>query len=162
MNKYVLASIWAVALVIIDQVTKLWVSSSMEVWTGTPIIQGFFNLVHVLNRGAAWGFLSSETIDWQRPLFIAVTFVALGFVSYMLKTTPSRDKWMVVGLGLIAGGAVGNLIDRIRLGVVVDFLDFYVGQYHWPAFNVADISLSVGAGCILLSMFLNKNKEDTA
>lgn len=162
MNKYALASVWAVAMVVLDQATKLWVSESIEVWTGFPVIQGFFNLVHVLNRGAAWGFLNSESIDWQRPLFIAITFIALGFIGYMLKTTPRHDKWMVVGLGLIAGGAVGNLIDRIRLGVVVDFLDFFVGQYHWPAFNVADIALSVGAGCILLSIFLNRKQGDSA
>lgn len=162
MNKYKAASIWAVVMIVLDQATKLWVSDSMEVWTGEVIIPGFFNLVHVLNRGAAWGFLDSEHISWQRPLFIAITFLALGFIGYMLKTTESRDKWMITGLGLIAGGAVGNLIDRVRLGVVVDFLDFYVGNYHWPAFNVADIALTVGAGCILLSMFLNRNQGDAA
>lgn len=157
MNRYTLASIWAVVMVIADQATKLWVSNTMEVWSGTPVIPGYFNLVHVLNRGAAWGFLASESIDWQRPLFICVTFIALGFIGYMLKTTNERDRWMITGLGLIAGGAVGNLIDRIRLGVVVDFLDFYVGNYHWPAFNVADCALTVGAGCIILSMFLNRH-----
>lgn len=162
MNKYKLASIWAVVMIILDQATKLWVSSTMEVWTGKAIIPGLFNLVHVLNRGAAWGFLDSETISWQRPLFIAITFLALGFIGYMLRTTEAREKWMIIGLGLIAGGAVGNLIDRVRLGVVVDFLDFYVGTYHWPAFNVADMALSVGAGCILLSMFLNRNQGDAA
>lgn len=157
MSRYTQASIWAVVIVIVDQATKLWVSNTMEAWSGTPIIPGFFNLVHVLNRGAAWGFLNSHSIDWQRPLFIAVTFIALGLIGYMLKTANEEDHWMVIGLGLIAGGAVGNLIDRIRLGVVVDFLDFYVAQYHWPAFNVADCALTVGAGCILLSMFLNRH-----
>jgi signal peptidase II len=156
MHRYKLASLLAVAVVIADQATKLWVSATMEVWTGTPVIPGFFNLVHVLNRGAAWGFLSSESIDWQRPLFIGITFVALGFIGYMLKTTPASDRWMTTGLGLIAGGAVGNLVDRVRLGVVVDFLDFHIGQYHWPAFNVADCALTVGAGCIVISMFFNR------
>ncbi|MDC0335559.1 signal peptidase II [Pseudodesulfovibrio sp.] len=162
MSRYTLASIWTVAVVVLDQVTKVWVSSTMEVWTGQSVISGFFNLVHVLNRGAAWGFLDSETIDWQRPLFIAITFIALGFIGFMLKTTDTSDKWMINGLGLIAGGAIGNLIDRIRLGVVVDFLDFYVGDYHWPAFNVADCALTIGAGCIILSMFLNRNQGDAA
>ncbi|MBI9078357.1 MAG: signal peptidase II [Pseudodesulfovibrio sp.] len=159
MNRYTLASIWAVGMIALDQATKLWVSNVMEVWTGKQVIPGFFNLVHVLNRGAAWGFLDSETIDWQRPLFIAITFIALGFIVYMLKTTNKSDTWMITGLGLIAGGAVGNLIDRIRLGVVVDFLDFYVNTAHWPAFNIADCALTIGAGCILLSMFLNRNAE---
>lgn len=161
MNRFTIAAIWMVVMVIFDQATKLWVSSTMEVWSGFPVIPDFFNMVHVLNRGAAWGFLDSQSIDWQRPLFIGVTFVALGFIAYMLKTTKSSDKWMIHGLGLIAGGAVGNLIDRIRLGVVVDFLDFYVGDYHWPAFNIADCALTVGAGCIILSMLFNK-RNDTA
>jgi len=159
MNRYTLASIWAVSMVVLDQATKLWVSNVMEIWTGKQVIPGFFNLVHVLNKGAAWGFLDNENIDWQRPLFIAITFIALGFISYMLKTTNESDTWMITGLGLIAGGAVGNLIDRIRLGVVVDFLDFYVNAAHWPAFNIADCALTVGAGCILLSMFLNRNAK---
>ncbi len=162
MNRYKLASIWAVVMVVLDQATKLWAASAMEVWTGKAVIPGFFNLVHVLNRGAAWGFLDSETIDWQRPLFIAITFVALGFIGYMLKTTDTSDTWMITGLGLIAGGAIGNLIDRVRLGVVVDFLDFYVGNYHWPAFNIADCALTVGAGCIILSMFFNRSQGDAA
>ncbi|QGY41226.1 signal peptidase II [Pseudodesulfovibrio cashew] len=159
MNRYLLATIWTVAVVVIDQATKLWVSSTMKVWTGKAVIPGLFNLVHYLNRGAAWGFLGSDAIDWQRPMFIIITLVALGFIGYMLKTTCPSDKWMIHGLGLIAGGAVGNLIDRVRLGVVVDFLDFYVGSSHWPAFNVADSALTVGAGCILLSMYINRNRS---
>ncbi len=147
-------------MIVIDQATKAWVSSAMDVWTGKSVIPGFFNLVHVLNRGAAWGFLDSENISWQRPLFIGVALLALGFIGYMLKTTESSDSWIITGLGLIAGGAVGNLIDRVRLGVVVDFLDFYIGTYHWPAFNVADCALTVGAGCILISMFLNRHSKD--
>ena len=67
---------------------------------------------------------------------------------------------MIQGLGLIAGGAIGNLIDRVRQGAVIDFLDFYVGSFHWPAFNVADCALTVGAGCIILSMYLNRNNEE--
>lgn len=162
MNRYLLASIWATIVTVLDQATKIWVSSRMDVWTGKAIIPGYFNLVHVLNRGAAWGFLDSESIDWQRPMFIAITVVALGFISYMLKTTDESDKWMIIGLGLIAGGAIGNLIDRVRLGVVVDFLDFYMNTYHWPAFNVADCALTIGAGCIILSMYLNYRRDNNA
>jgi signal peptidase II len=156
MNRYRLATLWAVVMVALDQATKLWVASTIDVWTGFPVIPGFFNMVHVLNRGAAWGFLDSEHIDWQRPLFIVVTLIALGFIGYMLRSTNGQDRWMITGLGLIAGGAVGNLLDRVRLGVVVDFLDFYVGSSHWPAFNVADCALTVGAGCIILSMVFNR------
>lgn len=162
MSRYKVAAIWSGSIVILDQMTKIWVASTMEVWTGKQIIPGLFNLVHVLNRGAAWGFLDSESIEWQRPLFIAVALLALGFIAYMLKTSAPEDKWMTTGLGLIAGGAVGNLIDRIRLGVVVDFLDFHVGDYHWPAFNVADCALTMGAGCIILSLFFNRKHNESS
>ncbi|MUM78434.1 signal peptidase II [Pseudodesulfovibrio sp. F-1] len=161
MGRYRFASLWAALVVVLDQTTKLWVAATMELWTGFSVIPGFLNLVHVTNRGAAWGFLASESIEWQRPLFIAITILALGFIGYMLRTTPASDRWMVTGLGLIAGGAVGNLIDRVRLGAVIDFLDFYIGSFHWPAFNVADCALTVGACCIIVSMFLNRPRADS-
>jgi signal peptidase II len=160
MNRYKLATIWAAATVIIDQITKLIVHNTMQVWTGEPIIPGFFNLVHVLNKGAAWGFLDNESIDWQRPMFIAISVVAVAVIGWMLRTLDDGDKWMITGLGMIAGGAIGNAIDRTWLGFVIDFLDFYVGTYHWPAFNVADSALTVGAGCIIISMLFNKKTAE--
>ena len=160
MNRYRLAVLVAVVVVVLDQATKLLAANHLAVWTGKVVIPGFFNLVHVLNRGAAWGFLDSESIQWQRPLFIVVALLALVFIGYMLKTTEERDRWMIWGLGLIAGGAVGNLIDRVRIGAVIDFLDFYVGDYHWPAFNVADCALTVGAGCIILAMLRAQRSQD--
>ncbi|BCS87078.1 signal peptidase II [Pseudodesulfovibrio sediminis] len=156
MNRYTLASLWAVATIALDQITKLTVFNVMEVWTGKEVIPGLFNLVHVLNKGAAWGFLDDEKINWQRPMFVAVSLVAIVVIGYMLRSVKDNDAWMISGLGMIAGGAVGNAIDRIWLGSVIDFLDFYVGTYHWPAFNIADCALTVGAGCVLLSMFFSR------
>lgn len=161
MNRYARAAIWSGSTIVLDQATKLWIVSTLDAWTGKQIIPGYFNLVHVLNRGAAWGFLDSESITWQRPLFIIIALLALGFIAYMLKTAETGDRWMVSGLGLIAGGAVGNLIDRIRSGEVIDFLDFYVNSYHWPAFNVADCALTIGAGCIIISMYVNRKHPDS-
>jgi len=159
MNRYTLAGIWAAGTVVLDQITKLVVHNVMELWTGTPVIPGFFNLVHVLNKGAAWGFLDDESIDWQRPMFIAISLVAVGIIAWMLRTTEEEDRWMVAGLGMIAGGAIGNAIDRTWLGYVIDFLDFYVGTYHWPAFNVADSALTIGTGCIIIAMLFNRKAE---
>ncbi|WP_316900696.1 signal peptidase II [Pseudodesulfovibrio indicus] len=156
MNRYKLAAIWGTGTLVIDQITKLWVHNAMEVWTGKEVVPGFFNLVHVLNKGAAWGFLDDENIDWQRPLFIAISLAAVLFIAYMLKLSREGDNWMIAGLGMVGGGAVGNAIDRIWLGSVIDFLDFYYGGYHWPAFNVADSALTVGAGCIIISTLLNR------
>lgn len=156
MNRYKLAAIWGTGTLVLDQVTKLWVHNAMEVWTGREVVPGLFNLVHVLNKGAAWGFLDDDNIDWQRPLFIFISLAALLFIGYMLRLSKEGDNWMTAGLGMVAGGAVGNAIDRIWLGSVIDFLDFYYGGYHWPAFNVADSALTVGAGCIIISTLLNR------
>ncbi|WFS64196.1 signal peptidase II [Pseudodesulfovibrio thermohalotolerans] len=156
MNKYKLAAIWAAGTVVLDQITKLLVHNLMPVWTGREVIPGLFNLVHVLNKGAAWGFLDDDNIDWQRPLFILISLAAVAVIAYMIRLTRDEDRWMLSGLGMIAGGAVGNAIDRIWLGSVIDFLDFYAGSYHWPAFNVADSALTVGAGCIIVSTLIHR------
>lgn len=156
MNRYKLASLWAAATLVLDQITKLAVYKLMEPWTGDVVIPGFFNLVFVLNKGAAWGFLDDESIDWQRPMFIAISVAAVIIIGWMMRTVEDKDTWMVTGLGMIVGGAIGNAIDRAWLGYVIDFLDFYVGNYHWPAFNVADSALTVGAGCVILSMLFNR------
>ncbi|XXJ19585.1 signal peptidase II [Desulfovibrio caledoniensis] len=160
MNRYKLAALWAAGTLALDQITKLTVHNLMQPWTGREIIPGLFNLVHVLNKGAAWGFLDDDNIDWQRPLFILISLAAVVIIAYMIRLTKDGDRWMIAGLGMIAGGAVGNAIDRIWLGSVIDFLDFYAGSYHWPAFNVADSALTVGAGCIIVSTLLN-NRKDT-
>lgn len=160
MNRYKLATAWAAATVVVDQATKLAVHNTMQPWTGHEIIPGFFNMVHVLNKGAAWGFLDDDSIDWQRPLFIAISLVAVAAIGWMLRSSRDDDGWLIAGLGMIAGGAVGNAIDRVWLGFVIDFLDFYAGGYHWPAFNVADSALTVGAGCVIISMLLNRKTAE--
>jgi signal peptidase II len=156
MNRYKLAALWAAGTVALDQATKLLVHNLMQPWTGREIVPGLFNLVHVLNKGAAWGFLDDDRIDWQRPLFILISLAAVALIAYMIRLTRDGDRWMIAGLGMIAGGAVGNAIDRIWLGSVIDFLDFYYNGHHWPAFNVADSALTVGAGCIIVSTLLNR------
>ena len=152
MNRYALVSALAAVVVALDQFTKWLVVESLAQNTGVAVISGLFNLVHYRNTGAAWGFLANA--GWQMPLFIGIGTVALVFIAYLVKTAKEGQYLLLCGLGLIAGGAVGNLIDRIRLGEVVDFLDFYIGSMHWPAFNAADSALSVGVGAILLSMLL--------
>lgn len=159
-NKYITAGSWAVALTALDQFTKWLVVEHMPLWTGKQILPGFFNLVHVRNRGTAWGILDRPDIDWQIPFLSGIAVAAILFIGWLLRGTNDKDRWMITGLGFIAGGAAGNLIDRIRLGEVVDFLDFYVGNWHWPAFNVADIALTLGAGCILVSLWLHRNHHE--
>ena len=150
-------SIAAVVLVL-DQVSKLAVEQSIAEWKSLSVIPGFFNLVHVLNKGAVFGFLNRADTTWQVYFFIAASLAAVAVILYLLRTGQYRDRMMLSGLGLILGGALGNLFDRIRLGFVVDFLDFYIGKHHWPAFNVADIAITTGTLTLIVSFYRKQKK----
>lgn len=113
--------------------------------------------MHVLNKGAAFGFLNRPDITWQTYLFFATTAMAVVLILHLLRAALEEDTLLISGLGLILGGAIGNLIDRIRFGEVVDFLDFHYGDLHWPAFNVADIAITLGS-VALLAAFLRARK----
>ncbi len=139
------------AVLIVDQATKLWVEATLPLWSSQPVIPGFFDLCHVLNRGAAFGFLNGGDIGWQRWFFVGVALLAMVVILFLARTMDERKPLPYVGLGLIMGGAAGNLVDRVRLGLVIDFLDLYVGDWHWPAFNVADSAITVGAGLLVLT-----------
>ncbi|MBU1040177.1 MAG: lipoprotein signal peptidase [Proteobacteria bacterium] len=153
------ALLLAAAIIVPDQITKAVIQQKYALWASDTVIPGFFNIVHVLNKGAAFGFLNQPDTSWQTWFFVGVTIVAVGFIYYLLTTADKGDRYFIWGLGLILGGALGNLIDRLRTGLVVDFLDFYLGQYHWPAFNVADIAISCGAFAVLVSMYMQNRRE---
>ena len=142
-----LALILCLIIVLLDQFTKVWVRSTF-IYGGDPIevIPGFFNLVYVRNPGAAWGMLGGQ----QAVLILLsiVVFILLA-VFHRRVLNPTLDHR--IALGLMLGGVLGNLIDRIKLGWVTDFLDFYIGTYHWPSFNVADSAICIAVGLYLLS-----------
>ena len=117
-------------------------------------VTGFFNLVLVFNRGAAFSFLA-DAPGWQTPFFVVVALAASAIVSWMLWRDPAR-RLLCSGLALILGGALGNLWDRLAYGHVVDFLDFHAFGWHWPAFNVADSAISVGAAILIAESFLHR------
>lgn len=146
--RYVAASLLALVVLLADQVSKIWIIDNIPVWGGFEVIPGFFNIVHVLNKGAAFGFLNDNSITWQTTFFVCTALVAIGVIFYLLKDT-CTDRWSVGALGCILGGALGNLTDRIRYGFVVDFLDVYYKNWHWPAFNIADIAICVGVALLL-------------
>jgi signal peptidase II len=144
-----------IALVVLmaDQATKMVIHFFLPLYDKKEIIPGFFNLFHVRNTGAAFSFLAGEFSLWRQLFFIGVSLVAIGVIFYIHGSLKEEDHWPRRALGLILGGAFGNLVDRLRLGEVIDFLDFYVGAYHWPAFNVADSCITIGC-FILLYHFL--------
>ena len=143
-----------VAAVVLDQLTKLWIMASIPLNGGVEVIPGLFDLVNIRNRGAAFGFLNRSDIEWQFWLFLAATAISAVVVFMLARSARRNETWLFVGLGMVLGGAAGNLIDRIRFRAVVVFLDFFVGQWHWPAFNVADIAICCGAGLVCLSLWL--------
>lgn len=149
----------AAAVILLDQVTK-WAVLENFVYGERREITGFFNLVLVYNKGAAFSMLASAD-GWQTPLLILFAIVAAGIVSYLI--VRNREKRVLcIGLALILGGALGNLIDRLRFGHVVDFLDFHAMGWHWPAFNVADSGITVGALLLILDGFVHHEKRASA
>ena len=149
----------AAAVILLDQVTK-WAVLENFVYGERREITGFFNLVLVYNKGAAFSMFASAD-GWQTPLLILFAIVAAGIVSYLI--VRNREKRVLcLGLALILGGALGNLIGRLRFGHVVDFLDFHAMGWHWPAFNVADSGITVGALLLILDGFVHHEKRASA
>jgi signal peptidase II len=131
-------------IVVLDQVTKAMVVERLPLYHSISVVQGFFALTHVRNTGAAFGIFASVASPWRGVFLNAVALgVFVAVLVWSLRTPPSAVR-LQTGLALILGGAVGNLIDRFRLGSVIDFLLFHIGRYEWPSFNVADSSITVG------------------
>ncbi len=154
--KYKLVLILGVTILILDQITKLWIESNFVLGETRTVIPGLFNLVFVLNKGAAFGFLADLEGNLRTYFFIGATALAVVLIIYLLRTVHRRDYYLFSALGLILGGALGNMIDRIRLGMVIDFLDFHLGSHHWPAFNIADVAISIGAILLIVSFYKKK------
>ena len=147
-------------VILLDQATKAWVMSTMRLYDSFAVIGGFFNITHVRNPGAAFGFLAAAPPMFRYTFFIVVTVAAILLILHYLRISRIEAPSLVSALALILAGAVGNLIDRVRFGEVVDFLDVYIVSYHWPAFNVADSAITVGAA-ILIVVLLQKRKGRT-
>ena len=146
-------------VVVLDQLTKWLVLANMPLHRSIAVIPGFFNLTHIHNPGGAFGFMATGSPGLRNLLFLGVATVAMGLIVYFYRSTPRNYPFLAAALALIFGGAVGNIIDRLRFGVVVDFLDFYVGAYHWPAFNVADSAITVGITIFIGHVVLGKMPE---
>ena len=151
----------AAVIIAVDQITKSAVTSRFVLHESYPVINGFFNLVYVLNPGAAFGFLAEASETFRYVFFTGITVLAAGLIVYYLVKSGPRNLMLVTSLTLIFGGAVGNLFDRLRFGAVVDFLDFYVRGAHWPAFNVADSAITIGAVLMIWEMILNRKSSQT-
>jgi signal peptidase II len=144
MSKWRLALVTALVVVVLDQMTKAVVVARLGLHESVSVVDGLFALTYVRNTGAAFGILAGRMASLRVPLLMTVSVLALTVLIWFLRTVAS-DRWVVVAAcGAVFGGALGNLIDRAAYGEVIDFLDVYVGNWHWPAFNVADAAITVG------------------
>jgi len=159
-KRYTLFAAISVIGIIVDQITKLYIDRSMQLFDSIPIIDNFFNLTYVRNKGAAFSFLSNAS--WRLPFFITVSAVAALVILIAFHRLRNDQRLAHISLAMIFSGAVGNLIDRLRLGEVIDFLDAHWHQMHWPAFNVADSLICVGVFLLAVDMFLEEKRQKTA
>jgi signal peptidase II len=144
--------LWISAVtLVLDQVSKLAVDGNMQLFESIPLMP-YFNLTYVHNTGAAFSFLA-QAGGWQRWLFAGLAVVMSSIIAVWLYRLQKHETLMAVALSLVLGGAIGNLIDRVAYGYVIDFLDVYYQDWHWPAFNIADSAICIGVGLMLLESF---------
>ena len=160
-RKFSVPVVSALLLGAADQASKFWAVRNLPLFELREVVPGFFGLVHVRNTGVAFSLLSNLDSRWVHPFLILATVIAMGAVLAYIAFLPCGGA-APVGLGLILGGAIGNLIDRARLGYVVDFLDLYWRNHHWPTFNVADVGISVGIALLLIDMVVSPKESGNA
>lgn len=151
-RKYISLLAGSVVIVASDQISKKLVEAYFFPFQSITVIKGFLNLVYVRNPGGAFGLFSRMDPAAVFPFFLLITITAMGVIIYFYGKLPAHRRFYRYALTFILGGALGNFIDRVRLGQVVDFLDFHLGRYHWPAFNVADACITTGAIMFLITL----------
>lgn len=160
MSRFRILTIISIVILILDQVTKIAVDASFRLHESVPVIRGLFHLTYVRNKGAAFGIFADSAI--RIPFFISVSLIAILAMLWYLRRLRDDQRLAVYAISLVFAGAVGNLIDRIRLGEVIDFLDVFWGRHHWPAFNIADSAITVGVALLILEMWLEECKNKKA
>ncbi|MFB3108257.1 MAG: signal peptidase II [Candidatus Binatia bacterium] len=149
-------------ILVLDQGTKIIVDRTIPLHHSIPVIDNLFNLTHIRNTGAAFGILAGRR-GWVRSSFLLFfSLVAMVFIVVLLRRLPENEKTLTIALSFILGGAIGNLLDRLLYGEVIDFLDFYWSRYHWPAFNAADSFITVGVILTLFRLIQSKDKDPFA
>lgn len=143
-------------IIILDQLTKLLILQYLPLHSSLEIIPGFFNLVHVRNPGGAFSIFAGADSALRQGLFMGLTVFIVIVLLFAYRKLRPEDRWTRTSYALIVGGALGNLVDRLRFGEVIDFLDCYVGAYHWPAFNAADSAITAGALMLVVTLLRGK------
>jgi signal peptidase II len=158
-SRYVLLGLVSLGIIVIDQATKVYIMQTMRLHESIVVIPNLFSITYIRNPGAAFGILSGSSGSFRFIFFGITSLFALGLLGTILVRMP-KDDWMgQISVVAILGGAIGNLLDRLRYGEVIDFLDVYIDTYHWPAFNVADSAITVGVIFLILHFAFEKQKE---
>jgi signal peptidase II len=155
-NKYKRLAVVAGLVVLCDQISKALILKYLPLHHNIAVIAGLFDIVHIHNPGGAFGLLAGMGSGVRTVVFLFISSLAVGLILYFYIKTPPTYRLLAVGFALIFGGAIGNLIDRLRFGIVVDFIDVYIGAYHWPAFNIADSAITVGIFIFLFHLLFKK------
>ncbi len=158
-SRYLLLAAVALIVIGLDQLTKYWVMQSMRLHESIPIVPNLFSLTYIRNPGAAFGLLAGSSDAFRMVFFGITSLFALALLGTILVRLPEKDWVGQLSIAGILGGAMGNLIDRLRFGEVIDFLDVYVENYHWPAFNVADSAISVGVVFLIIHFAFERKEE---
>jgi len=161
-KKYLILLATVTAVVLLDFITKAYIDSNMSLHESVVVIGGFLNIMYVRNPGAAFSFLASASPGFRSVFFLTVTVTAIVLVLYYIAKSKTEEPLMIFALSLIMSGALGNFIDRVRLGEVIDFIDVHLGAYHWPAFNVADSAITVGAFIMLFVLFKRPKEHENS
>ncbi|ACH40641.1 lipoprotein signal peptidase [Citrifermentans bemidjiense Bem] len=155
--KYIILLAVSVLVLVLDQVTKVYIDKTMRLHDSITVIEGFFNITYLRNKGAAFGILANSS--WRLPFFLLVSAVAVVVILVVVSRLRDDQKVSALSLSLIFSGALGNLIDRVRLGEVIDFLYVHWYEHYWPAFNVADSAICVGVFLLAIEMVLEERRE---
>ena len=161
-NKYVLLFFVSGVLIVMDQYTKLMVSLHIPLNYSVKVVEDFFNLTHIRNSGVAFGLFASQQSEYKALMFIAISTIAIIAILVIFHQTPKEKKMVQTGLILIFSGAIGNLIDRILHGEVIDFVDFFINRSHFPAFNIADSCITVGVIMMVIDLFFGEADSDSS
>jgi signal peptidase II len=153
--KYITFLAISLSVVVLDHLSKAW-AKGLELRSHVDVIDGFWRFVYARNYGAAWSLFADMNATWRVPFFVFISVVALVVIVLFLRLVETRDRWMTVALACVAGGAIGNFIDRLAYGFVIDFIDMYYQKWHWPTYNVADIFISTGVVMMALGIVFGK------
>jgi len=159
-RRYVVLGVVVLTIIVVDQMTKAYIDGSMYLHESISIIPGYFSLTYIRNPGAAFGILGTMSPGLRLVFFFLTSVLAMALLITIFLRLDSHDWWGQITIASIFGGAIGNFIDRLQYGEVIDFLDFYINGYHWPAFNIADSAISVGVVSLLVLFAFEKRKPN--